>query len=169
MKTLTLIRHATANNKKISQQDKDRSLNELGLFQAKNIALQLKKNRCLPDYILCSPTKRTIQTASIICETLQLNLSLKTDNIIYTGNLDDILNLICCLTTPQQLFVVGHNPNLSYLAHHLCNTAIKMDGLPNLLPPTGAVSLEFNMENWNELEKTPGKLLFFIKPHHDPH
>lgn len=164
MKTLTLIRHATANDKQISQRDRDRELSELGRFQAKNIAKQLKQKNSLPDCLLCSPAKRTMQTATIISKALQLDSVIQTENTIYAGDLDEILNVLYCLTVPKHLFVIGHNPNLGYLAHYFCAAT---NFLPSL-PPAGVVSLQFDIENWHELKKTTGKLLFFIKPAHEP-
>ncbi len=165
MKTLILIRHATADNKKIAQPDSDRNLNVLGQFQAKNIAAQLQQKNCLPDYLFCSPTKRTRQTAAISCQTFKSNFDglLKTDNTLYTGSLEEILSNLCDLTTSsERLFVIGHNPNLSWLAHHLCSASKKI-----ILPPAGVIGLEFAIESWQELSSTQGRLLFFIEPHHE--
>ncbi|MDQ8039240.1 MAG: histidine phosphatase family protein [Rickettsiella sp.] len=165
MITLTLIRHATAHSKQICQQDSNRMLNPLGEQQAKNIALQLTQKNYLPDYILCSPTKRTLQTATILCQTLELSTQLiKTDNILYSGDVEEILAHVCCLTNAKQLFLVGHNPNLSWLAHYLCNATKSI-----CLPPAGVIGLEFKIKSWDELTKTSGKLLFFIEPSHELH
>ena len=163
MKILTLVRHATANNKRVSQQDSARNLSELGRFQAQDIAKQLGQRNCLPDYLLCSPAHRTLQTATLLCHTLQLNPDIiKIDDILYSGDTDDILSALGCVTTAQQLCVVGHNPNLSWLAHLLCNSTKTIT-----LPPAGVISLEFEIENWSELTQAQGRLLFFIEPHHE--
>jgi phosphohistidine phosphatase len=163
MKTLILIRHATANNTRVSQQDRARNLSELGRFQAQAIAKQLKQKRCLPDYLLCSPTHRTLQTATLLCHTLQLNPDLiKINDTLYSGDTEAILATLCCVKTAQQLFVVGHNPNLSWLAHLLCNSTKTIT-----LPPAGVIGLEFAIENWCELAKIQGRLLFFIEPNHE--
>lgn len=165
MKTLTLIRHATANNKQTSQQDSERTLNPLGQLQAKNIAEQLKQKDFLPEYLLCSPAKRTLQTATVLCQTLQLSTQLiKTDNTLYSGDVEEILTHIGCLTTPKRLCVIGHNPNLSWLAHYLCHATKSIN-----LPPAGVIGLEFEIKSWDELAKIPGKLLFFIEPSHELH
>jgi phosphohistidine phosphatase len=164
MKILTLIRHAAANNKQISQADSERSLSTMGRFDGENIAQQLKRRNCLPDYLLCSPAKRTVQTATILCQTLQLNPKLiKIDNAIYSGDLEAILNSLYGLTTGQQLFVIGHNPTLSDLAHRLCDASKTI-----ILPPAGVISLKFAIKSWDALLKISGKLLFFIKPNHEP-
>jgi phosphohistidine phosphatase len=161
MKTLTLIRHATANNKLVSQQDSERTLSEWGHIQAENIAKQLQLRNSLPDYLLCSPTRRTLQTATILCQTLKLDpYLLQTDNVLYSGDVEKILSRLCGLTTEQHVFVVGHNPNMTELAHRLCHATKTI-----ILPPAGVISLEFAMENWQDLANIPGKLLFFIESH----
>lgn len=162
MKTLTLIRHATANNKRVSQQDNARNLSELGRFQAQDIAQQLKQKNCLPDYLLCSPANRTLQTATLLCHSLQLNPDIiKISDILYSGDADDILSALHGVDS-QQLCVVGHNPHLSWLAHLLCNSTKTIT-----LPPAGVISLAFEIEDWSELIKAQGRLLFFIEPHHE--
>lgn len=163
MKTLVLIRHATANNIRVSQQDHARNLSELGRFQAQDIAEQLKQKHCLPDYLLCSPANRTLQTATLLCHTLALNPDIiNINDILYSGDSDDILSTLSCVTEAQQLFVVGHNPHLSWLAHLLCSSTKTIT-----LPPAGAIGLEFEIENWSELTQAQGRLLFFIEPHHE--
>lgn len=165
MKTLILIRHATANNIRITQHDNTRNLSELGKLQAKNIAAQLKQKNCLPDYLICSPTNRTRETATLLCQTLAINPYLiKINDILYSGDTEDILNTLCCVTTAQALFVVGHNPHLSELAHLLCNTTKTI-----MLPPAGVIGLEFEIENWHALTKAQGRLLFFIEPNNESH
>lgn len=164
MKTLILIRHATANNKKFAQLDSDRNLNELGHFQAENIAKQLQQKNYLPDYLLCSPSKRTRETATILCQTLKLNVDLiELDNTLYSGNVEQILSTLSTLTEISQLFIIGHNPILSCLAHRLCSASKKI-----ILPPAGVIGLEFAIKSWVELSKTTqGKLLFFFEPNHE--
>ncbi len=162
MKTLILIRHATANNKQTSQTDNERNLSGTGQLEAENIAQQLQQRNCLPDYLLCSPAKRTLQTATILCQIFKLNSSLiKIDNTIYSGDVNDILRRLRCPTMAKQVFVVGHNPNLSWLAHYLCGISKTI-----ILPPAGVIGLEFAIKNWDELS-TSGKLLFFIEPKHE--
>jgi phosphohistidine phosphatase len=165
MKTLILIRHATADNEKISQPDSDRNLNELGQLQAKSIAEQLQQKNCLPDYLLCSPANRTRQTATILCQTLKLNPDalLSIDEILYSGSLEQILSTLCDLTiASERLFVIGHNPNLSWLAHRLCSASNTIT-----LPPAGVIGLEFAIKSWQELSKAQGRLLFFLEPNHE--
>lgn len=162
MKKLILIRHANANDKSIAQQDDVRNLSALGKFQAQNVATHLKNKNCLPDYLLCSPSNRTIQTATLLCNILQFDPNvIKESDILYSGDTEDILNALLRVPTTQHLWVVGHNPCLTSLAHRLC-----ADTKTIVLPPAGTIGLEFEIENWSELSKTQGRLLFFIEPQH---
>lgn len=163
MRYLTLIRHASANQQQAYQSDKDRSITEMGRQQIKNIAAQLQKKVCFPDYLLCSPALRTIQTAEILCQ--KLNIGPKVINLnseLYSGNLKDILCTLCAANTSQQFFLIGHNPTLSCLAHTLCPGTKSIT-----LPTAGVISLKFDIKNWDDLLTTPGELLFFVEPTHE--
>lgn len=160
MKNLTLIRHAEAQPQQFFESDKDRKLTEKGLYQIEIVANQLKEKKCLPDYLLCSPAKRTLQTAQLICNRLKINPKLIILNsILYTGNAEDITKLISSLNLTQQAFIIGHNPTLSCLAQKLCPATQSI-----ILPTAGIVSLQFDIENWDDLLTKQGRLLFFIEP-----
>lgn len=159
MKTLTLVRHATANDKHESQQDGDRKLSERGQLQVQHIAKQLKRKNCLPDYLVCSPAQRTLQTATSLCQTLKLATHLiHVDSVLYSGSVKEILDHVRSLEIEyQHVFVVGHNPTITELAHYLCQATKKI-----VLPPAGVVNLKFAVKNWQALTTMPGELLFFL-------
>ncbi|MEN9916254.1 MAG: putative phosphohistidine phosphatase SixA [Pseudomonadota bacterium] len=160
MKNLTLIRHAEAQPQQFFESDKDRKLTEKGLYQIEIVANQLKEKKCLPDYLLCSPAKRTLQTAQLICNRLKINPKLiNLNSILYTGNAEDITKLISSLNLTKQAFIIGHNPTLSCLAQKLCPATQSI-----ILPTAGIVSLQFDIENWDDLLTKQGRLLFFIEP-----
>ncbi|MFM2323051.1 MAG: putative phosphohistidine phosphatase SixA [Pseudomonadota bacterium] len=163
MRYLTLIRHALANQQQAYQSDKERSITQMGRQQIENIAVQLQKKACFPDYFLCSPALRTVQTAEILCQ--KLNIDPKVINLnseLYSGDLKDILCALCAVNTSQQFFLIGHNPTLSCLAHALCP-----DTQSITLPTAGVISLKFNIKNWDDLLTTQGELLFFMEPAHE--
>lgn len=159
MKNLILIRHADTHPQQPVQDDKQRQLTSKGHHQIKNIAQQLKELECFPDYLLCSPAKRAIQTSKILCQQLNIDSALiHTDSRLYRGELVDILpTLRSC--TARKLFIIGHNPTISSLAHLLCSAT-----KPIIFPTAGVISLEFNIEDWSNLSVDQGKLIFFIKP-----
>lgn len=160
MKNLTLIRHAATHSQEVFESDRDRNLTQIGHQQVENIAKQLKEKKCFPDYLVCSPAKRAMQTAQLLCEKLGLNPTLiKLNPALYSGDMGALLQSFFSLNSTQQAFIVGHNPTLSYLAHTLCSTTKSI-----LLPPAGVISLVFNIKNWDDLLTQQGKLLFFTEP-----
>lgn len=163
MRDLTLIRHASANLQQACQFDKDRCITDMGRHQIEDIAEQLQKIRCFPDYLLCSPAVRTVQTAEILCRELNINPKIIHLNAkLYSNDLKDILCTICVPNTSRQFFLIGHNLNLSYLAHKLCSETKSI-----ILPTAGVISLRFDIKNWDDLLTTQGKLLFFIEPSYE--
>ena len=160
MKNLTLIRHAEAEPQQFFEKDKDRRLTQKGLYQIDAIANQLKEKKCLPDYLLCSPAERTLQTAQLICKNLEINSKLIVLNpILYSGDDEDIIQLVSPLNLFQHIFIIGHNPTLSCLAHKLCPMTKSI-----ILPTAGAISLHFDSANWDYLLTKQGRFLFFIEP-----
>jgi phosphohistidine phosphatase len=163
MKNLILIRHAETHPQQFLESDRDRMLTQIGHHQIENIAKQLKEKKCLPDYLLCSPAKRAIQTAQLLCEKLEINPKLiKISPILYSGTIEDILQLFSLLNSSQQAVIIGHNPTMSGLAHKLCPTTKSI-----ILPTAGVISLSFDIINWDDLLTKQGKLLFFIEPQYE--
>jgi phosphohistidine phosphatase len=163
MRNLTLIRHASANLQQTNQSDKDRCITDIGRHQIENIAAQLQKIGCFPDYLLCSPALRTVQTAEILCRKLKINPNVINLNAkLYSGDLKYILCTLCAPNTSRQFFLIGHNPSLSCLAHKLCPSTQSI-----VLPTAGVISLKFDLKNWDDLLTTQGELLFFIEPSHE--
>jgi phosphohistidine phosphatase len=160
MKNLTLIRHAEAQPQQFFASDSDRRLTQKGLHQIEVIANYLKEKKCFPDYLLCSPAKRTVQTAQLICETLKINPKLiNLNTILYSGDTEDIIRLVSSLNLFKHIFIIGHNPTLSCLVQKLYPMAKSI-----ILPTAGTISLHFDIVNWNNLLTKQGRLLFFTEP-----
>ncbi len=160
MKNLTFIRHAEAEPQHFFEKDKDRRLTQKGLYQIDAITNQLKEKKCLPDYLLCSPAERALQTAQLICKNLKINSRLiDLNSKLYLGDDEDIIKLVSSLNLFQHIFIIGHNPTLSCLAQKLCPMTKSI-----ILPTAGVISLYFDIANWDNLLTKQGRLLFFIEP-----
>jgi phosphohistidine phosphatase len=160
MKTLTLIRHAETHPQQLLGSDKDRVLTQRGTRQIESIAKQLKDKNSSVKSILCSPAKRALQTAQLLCEKLEISPKLiNLSPILYSGDTEAILNSISSLNLSRHTVIIGHNPTLSSLAHRLCPTTKSI-----ILPTAGAISLDFEIKTWDDLLITQGKLRFFIEP-----
>ena len=113
--------------------------------------------------ILCSPAKRAVQTAQLLCEKLEINPKLiNLSPILYSGDTEDILKSFSSLNLSDHVCIIGHNPTLTCLAHRLCPTTKSI-----ILPPAGIISINFDIEKWDDLLTKQGSLLFFIEPGHE--
>lgn len=164
MKTLYLIRHAKAAYEEPSISDFDRPLTEKGVQQANAMAEELKTQGVKPSLIVSSPAVRALTTAQIMADTLKYShKKIKTDEQIYSGGVEDLIEII--KHTEQNvdtLLLFGHNPNLTWLTHYLCEKS-HMN-----IPTCGIVAIAFKKtKSWNKLTEDEGELLHFIHPPHE--
>lgn len=165
MKTLYLIRHAKAAIEEHGINDIDRPLVEQGKHQADDMAHELQKLKVAPDLMLSSPALRAITTAEIMADILQYpRKNIETNEQIFSGGVEDLIEIIKDVNADiKTLLLFGHNPNLTWLTHFLCEDT-RMN-----IPTCGIVIINFKtMKNWNELTKADGQLLHFIHPPHEP-
>jgi len=160
MKSLLIIRHAKSSRDQSGISDYERSLEERGIRDAHAIGKYLRKNSILPDYLLSSPAVRAKMTAAIISEEIGYPLDqLQTEELLYEQSTSKIIaylqNLQNCYSI---VMIVGHNPSAQELVNHLGNQPFSQ------IPSCGAVCLDFQVENWTEIDHGKGRVRFFISP-----
>ena len=161
MKTLHLLRHAKSSWKDSTLKDFDRPLNKRGKLSANFIAKKLMAENFKPDLIYCSPAKRTKETYKYLNSTLNFKTSLDYKDEIYEAHYSTLLNLINNVDSKHNsVLLIGHNPGLSNLASELTNTNIN-------LVTCNIISIEFEVENWDEVFNGCGEIsrLDFPKKH----
>jgi len=148
VKTLFLVRHAKSSRNEPALQDKDRPLNNRGKRDAPKMGKRLAKREVMPDLILSSPAKRALKTAQLIAKKLDYKLQdIVVDERLYATGADELLHLIRKLgAKPKSVMLVGHNPELTELAHHLSSKITHL--------PTCAIA-EFTIEakSWTTIGK----------------
>ena len=109
---------------------------------------RLAKREVTPDLILSSPAKRALKTAQLIAKKLDYKLQdIVVDERLYATGADELLHLIRKLgAKPKSVMLVGHNPELTELAHHLSSKITHL--------PTCAIA-EFTIEakSWTTIGK----------------
>ena len=163
MKNLYLIRHAKASWEHPELPDFDRPLIEMGEQQAHMMASQLKEQKLMPDGIVSSTAVRALETAKIMSKDLDFPAEkIVTNEILYSGSVEEIIELIKDSDPAwNTVCLFAHNPNLTWLAHYLCDAA-RMN-----IPTCGVVGINFEMKSWKKLVTTEGSLLTFIYPPHE--
>jgi phosphohistidine phosphatase len=163
MKKLYLIRHAKASWDNPDQPDYDRPLTELGEKDCHAMAMQLKEQKTVPDKMISSSAARAMKTAEIFAEVLNFpEKKIVSDIHIYTGGVEELVSMIKAFDAKlNTVFIFGHNPSLTLLAHFLC------EGLRMTITTCGVLSIGFDMKNWEDIVETEGKLLAYDHPHHE--
>lgn len=145
---LLLIRHAKS-DWSTGQDDHSRPLNTRGRRDAPRVGAWIKAQSLTPDLILCSDATRTRET----CTLLDLDQPVTLHRDLYHAAPETILALIN--QTHGNIAVIGHNPGIGELIHHLTDTAPSHPRFHDI--PTATVAA-FDLSKQT-------KLTHFVTPH----
>ncbi len=143
MKSITLIRHVKSDWSGFLT-DFDRPVREDRKEDAALIAKEIAKKGKLPQYVLCSPAVRTLQTARLLCAKWDYPQEhIVTDKSLYECTSRDILAAIK-KTDPKfdSIAIVCHNPAITDFVNQYS------DALIDNVPTTGAVQISFDVPDW---------------------
>lgn len=155
MKTLWLIRHAKSSWDAPGLPDRDRPLADRGRRDVAKMGSRLAKRGVKPDLILSSPAIRALATAQAIAKALDCKAKGIIENDrLYAGEADDLLDVIQRLDdTLARVMLVGHNPELSELAHHFSAEITH-------LPTCAIAQFSFEVKSWSAVGKAkPAQVL----------
>ena len=160
MKVLILVRHAKSSWDDPDLADIDRPLNKRGKKDAPEMGQRLLRQGIMPDLMISSPAKRARSTAKKIAKQLGFpkeKIQLAGD--IYEAGPENLLRLIRNIQeNPGILMLFGHNPGITEFANDL--TGIDIHNIPTC----GIVSIEFDVDDWQQVESKKGKLVSFDYP-----
>ena len=114
MMELILWRHAEAHDAKEGQDDLERALTPRGEKQAARMSAWLERQLPQGLRVVCSPARRTEQTAQALGRKYKLRAELLPD-----GTPTDLLELVQWDKGNGAVLVVGHQPLLGQTAAHL--------------------------------------------------
>ena len=158
MKNIILLRHAKSSWKDSSLNDHERPLNKRGKRDAPIMAKQLRNRNIIPDLIISSSSKRTLDTAKVFAEVLEFKSHIQQSKKLYEASSYEILNHINKIDDAyNNILVVCHNPGITDLANFLS------DYFVNNIPTTGMVGFSFN-KSWDDLKEKSCSFLFFDYP-----
>jgi phosphohistidine phosphatase len=156
MKTLILLRHAKSSWDFPDLSDHDRPLNNRGKKDAPLMAEVLKKKNIAIDLIISSTSKRTMETAKVFANTL--NLKIIEDRNLYLASEPEIIRMAKEIDDCyDSVILVGHNPGMTNLINLVSNT-----GIDNL-PTTGMIGIPVK-HTWNNFGSEKCEILFFEFP-----
>jgi phosphohistidine phosphatase len=161
-RTLILTRHAKSAWDDPTLDDFDRTLNRRGRKSAVAIGRWLLGEGYLPDLVLVSGAKRTVETWGRMASLFPETAVMVSAPALYHASADMILSTIRTQTV-QTLMVICHNPGIADFANLLADTPAAHPRFQDY--PTGATTV-FNIEaeSWQELDWGAGQLANFVVP-----
>jgi phosphohistidine phosphatase SixA len=115
MHELILLRHAEAVAAQADTSDHDRPLSPRGEQEAQGAGLWLAARRSTPDRVLCSPTRRTDETARLALSAMPGAPIPQLANEIYDASPGELLALLDQHSDAGTVLLVGHNPGIERL------------------------------------------------------
>jgi len=131
MRRLIILRHAKAEQVP-GKEDRDRALTERGERDARRAGEVLGGMGLVPDLVLCSPAKRTRQTAELALAEFAPDAPVYHERELYLATPEELLAVVQ-RTDPDvaTLLLVGHNPGVHSLFLGLSGTGPDADpGFP---------------------------------------
>jgi phosphohistidine phosphatase len=166
MRRLLLLRHAKTERVGPTDRDRDRRLTERGRNDAPTVGSFMARHRLIPDLVLLSPAKRTLETWELVAAVLGAKPRVATDERIYNAGSDTLVELIRETGDARALLLIGHNPGFHDLARQLVGSGDIGAGqsLAEGLPTSGLVVIEFAFQDWSKLRDGGGRLERFVSP-----
>ena len=165
---LVLVRHAKSAWNDESLADHDRPLAPRGAKALPRLQDHLARAADPPEIVLCSTSRRTVDTLEGIRSALPQHARVETERAIYDAVTDTLLGRLQLVDSDIGCaMVIGHNPTMQDLAMMLVG-----DGDPDIraqlsakLPTGAAVTLSFDGP-WRELGAGTARLdeLFMPRP-----
>lgn len=159
MKQVILLRHAKASLGEFGMSDWDRPLSERGRNDREIMAAALQAHKWLPDAVLCSSARRTVETLTAflpVCNPQHVAVTITRD--LYNATEQTLLRSIQNITEDAAcVLVIAHNPGLTYLANTMSDVTI------DNLPTSGLFAIEFPVASWRAID-SPGRMVAFWSP-----
>ena len=171
MRRLLLLRHAKAVAGGGKSGDHLRGLNERGRKDAAKMATALQHNDYIPQLVLCSASKRTVETWEHVAPELDATPKVEFLESLYLASWKTIAQTIRDDGGGAPvLLVIGHNPGIEELAQALLRKPQseperkQLDLLKEKFPTAALAVIDFAIDTWSEISTGTGALTDFIKP-----
>lgn len=170
MKRLLLLRHAKSSWDDPEASDHSRPLNERGRRASVEVGRHMKEAGYVPDLILCSNARRTVETYERVVAVLGANVPVSFEGTLYLADWPVMLDVARrAPDSAKCVLVIGHNPGMEQLALALSDdeqaseTAMSRH-FGEKFPTAALAVLDFAVTRWRSLKPRKGKLTAFVRP-----
>jgi len=167
MKRLCLLRHAKSDRSDPAAADFDRGLSPRGREAAPAMGRYLRRQKLVPDIVLCSSARRARETWELAEHALKADIPAEYSEHLYLAAPPQIIRLLRQLPeTVGTTLLVGHNPGFHVLALQLVGSG---DGaararLQAKYPTAALAVIDFEAPRWRDLAEGEGMLERFVAP-----
>lgn len=160
--TLILMRHAKSAWNDPTLDDFDRPLNPRGRASAPAIATWLVEKGYLPDVVLVSGARRTVETWQRMASQMPETATMESNPALYHAAPKVILNVLKSQTAPT-IALIAHNPGIGEFAERIVKTQVDHPKFAQY--PTAATTvISFENETWSNVDWGQGEALDFTAP-----
>jgi phosphohistidine phosphatase len=165
---LLLLRHAKAEQDS-GEGDFARALTARGRGDAAKMGRALDTHSYIPDLVLCSPAKRTVETWELAEPELAKAPRVEFLKSLYLASPRKIFDAIGAQDA-RTVMVVGHNPGMEDLAGRLSRKpqskaeAERRETMRDKFSTCALAVLDFDIAAWSALEPGTGVLRDFLRP-----
>jgi phosphohistidine phosphatase len=148
VKTLSVVRHAHAENALPGKDDRDRVLSQRGQSEAAVAAARFAIDHPDADLVLASPARRARATAEAFAQALGFDArAVEADERLYLASADLLFEIVRQLDESlRHVVLIGHNPGVSHFVRELADD-VQVEELA-----TSAVrTLQCDVTAWPEL------------------
>ncbi|MEU3610014.1 histidine phosphatase family protein [Streptomyces sp. NPDC035033] len=163
---LLLVRHAKAVRKDRRIDDFDRELSKRGRKDAPRTGRWLADSGAGPDFVLCSPSRRTRETWLLAALALDDPPPVVHDERLYNAPPDRLLSVLAERAPGlRAVALVGHNPGIHELAVGLCGSGPRklLERVRAGFPTSGVVVIEVP-GGWERLSPGGGRVIACWSP-----
>lgn len=161
-----LLRHAKS-NWPAGVADRERPLAARGREAAPAMGRYLAEELLLPDLVLISPARRTVETWELVRPMLPERPPSHVEPRIYEAAPDALLRVAQeAEPAVRTLLMVGHNPGFEEIAARLAGHGDRYAAarMAQKYPTCGLAVLDFSIEDWRDLAARGGRLERFVTP-----
>lgn len=158
MITLHLLRHVKSSWDG-DEPDHDRPLNERGERAAAAMAVYCRQRGIAPDLVLCSTSRRTVDTLGCLRSGLPEGVPVELTRDIYEVGAERLLTRLRAIAPSVGVaMVIGHNPGMEDTVHLLTGRGVGVKF------PTGALATLCSAGGWADLGPRTADLHRFVTP-----
>ncbi len=160
--TLILTRHAKSSWDDPLLDDFERPLNGRGRRSASSIARWLVGKGHLPDKVVVSGARRTVETWENMAPVMPETATMESTPALYHAGSDVIFG-VARSQSARSMMVICHNPGIASFARQIVSTAPAHPDFSRY-PTCATAVMEFQADNWNDLAWGSGEVVDFVVP-----